>query len=136
MYLLLQLWCPNGYYSAVAQLYFQSPEESVKSLFHSPVGRLKSSHVISMCHILLMVDVCFLATFRPATLAAFALVYYGLACWTYGVSVPSGLFIPALLTGAAWGRLIGVGIEYFFPDVVSESAIDQTFSTSIYEVQW
>ena len=32
------------------------------------------------------------------------------------MSVSSGLFIPALLTGAAWGRVVGTGILYFFPE--------------------
>ncbi|VDN60489.1 unnamed protein product [Dracunculus medinensis] len=34
-----RLWCPEGQYSAVANLLFQSPEQSVKSLFHSPVRK-------------------------------------------------------------------------------------------------
>jgi len=41
--------------------------------------------------------------------------YFVLSCWTYGLSVSSGLFIPALLTGAAWGRVVGTGMEYYFP---------------------
>lgn len=40
-------------------------------------------------------------------LLAFGLVYYALACWVYGLGVPSGLFVPSLLTGAAFGRLFG-----------------------------
>ena len=37
-----KLWCPKGKYSAVANLFFQNPEESVKSLFHSPISKLPS----------------------------------------------------------------------------------------------
>jgi chloride channel 7 len=33
-----KLWCKKGEYSAVANLFFQNPEESVKSLFHSPMS--------------------------------------------------------------------------------------------------
>jgi chloride channel 7 len=40
--------------------------------------------------------------------------------WTYGLSVPSGIFIPALLTGAAWGRLFGIAVQYFFPQLVRQ----------------
>ena len=35
-----KLWCPKGKYSAVANLFFQNPEESVKSLFHSPISKV------------------------------------------------------------------------------------------------
>lgn len=45
-------------------------------------------------------------TFSPVTLALFFILYFLLACWTYGVSVPSGLFVPSLLCGAAFGRLV------------------------------
>uniref|UniRef100_A0A915CF91 CBS domain-containing protein n=1 Tax=Parascaris univalens TaxID=6257 RepID=A0A915CF91_PARUN len=89
-----KLWCRKGEYSAVANLFFQSPEESVKSLFHSPIN-----------------------SFRASTLFIFAVEYYILTLWTYGLSVPSGIFIPSLLTGAAWGRLVGIGVERLFPNV-------------------
>ena len=53
------------------------------------------------------------------SLALFTLSYWLLACWTYGLSVSSGVFIPSLLTGAAWGRLIGMGVFALFPKMVS-----------------
>ena len=32
------------------------------------------------------------------------------------MSISSGIFIPTLLTGAAWGRIIGTLLYKFFPD--------------------
>lgn len=49
---------------------------------------------------------CLAGTFSPITLALFFALYFLLACWTYGISVPSGLFVPSLLCGAAFGRLV------------------------------
>ena len=49
---------------------------------------------------------CLAGTFSPITLALFFVLYFLLACWTYGISVPSGLFVPSLLCGAAFGRLV------------------------------
>ncbi|CAD6191589.1 unnamed protein product [Caenorhabditis auriculariae] len=89
-----QMWCKKGEYSAVASLFFQNPEESVKSLFHSPMN-----------------------SFRATTLVIFAVEYFLLTLWTFGIAVPSGVFIPALLTGAAWGRLFGIFVEQLFPSV-------------------
>ena len=40
-------------------------------------------------------------------LALFGIIYFFLACWTYGLGVPSGLFVPSLLVGAVFGRLVG-----------------------------
>lgn len=51
-----------------------------------------------------------------ATLAGFAPAYFLLATWTYGLFVPSGLFVPCILTGAAWGRLFGVALRKWFPN--------------------
>jgi len=40
-------------------------------------------------------------------LVLFGVTQFVLACWTYGMGVPSGLFVPSLLIGAVFGRLVG-----------------------------
>ena len=86
----LQMYCNDGEFNVMSTLTFVTPEAAVKGLFHSPGG-----------------------TFSIPILLCFALVYYILACWTYGLSVPSGLFIPSILIGAAWGRAVGIMLESF-----------------------
>lgn len=61
--------------------------------------------------------------YRVHTLLIFFAFYYVLAVWTYGLAVPSGLFIPCLLVGAAWGRLIGIALGHIFPHSVSTSPV-------------
>ena len=51
-------------------------------------------------------------TFRGLTLLSFALVYHTLAIWCCGSSVSSGLFVPNLLIGAAWGRLVSNTLNF------------------------
>lgn len=58
------------------------------------------------------------------TLGLFTLVYFFLACWTYGLTVSAGVFIPSLLIGAAWGRLFGISLSY-----VTGAAVSVGFST-------
>lgn len=53
------------------------------------------------------------------TLGLFTLVYFFLACWTYGLTVSAGVFIPSLLIGAAWGRLFGISLSYIPNGLVS-----------------
>ncbi|XP_076240097.1 chloride channel protein 7 [Calliopsis andreniformis] len=91
----VQMYCNEGEYSAVAALWFQTPESSVRSLFHDPKG----SH-------------------NDITLAIFVVLYFVLAVFTFGLSMSSGLFIPSLLIGSAWGRLIGSGLAKLFPNCV------------------
>ncbi|XP_015244144.1 H(+)/Cl(-) exchange transporter 7 isoform X2 [Cyprinodon tularosa] len=81
----LQLFCADGEYNSMATAFFNTPERSVRSLFHNPRG-----------------------TYNALTLGLFTLTYFFLACWTYGLSVSAGVFIPSLLIGAAWGRLCGI----------------------------
>ena len=38
------------------------------------------------------------------SLTSFIILYFFLACITYGIAVPSGLFVPSLLLGAGIGR--------------------------------
>lgn len=54
-------------------------------------------------------------TYNPQTLGFFTLTYFFLACWTYGLTVSAGVFIPSLLIGAAWGRLFGIVLPLIFP---------------------
>ncbi|KAG7224336.1 hypothetical protein INR49_004643 [Caranx melampygus] len=77
-----QFFCPNKTYNDMATLFFNPQEAAIHQLFHQD------------------------GTFSPVTLTVFFLLYFLLACWTYGVSVPSGLFVPSLLCGAAFGRLV------------------------------
>ncbi|XP_031421778.1 H(+)/Cl(-) exchange transporter 7 isoform X3 [Clupea harengus] len=86
----LQLFCADGEYNSMATAFFNTPERSVRSLFHNPPG-----------------------SYNPLTLGLFTLTYFFLACWTYGLTVSAGVFIPSLLIGAAWGRLFGILLSYF-----------------------
>ncbi|XP_066140064.1 H(+)/Cl(-) exchange transporter 7 [Euwallacea fornicatus] len=90
-----QLYCTDGQYNVLASIWFQTPEASVRSLFHDPPN-----------------------THNALSLASFVVVYFFLAVWTFGLASSNGLFIPTLLTGAAWGRLFSIGMFYIFPDAV------------------
>jgi chloride channel 7 len=77
-------FCPEQQYNQMASVLFATPEETIVNLFHLPAG-----------------------DYSMSLLAAFAFVYFGLTCWTFGVNVPAGIFLPVLLSGAALGRLCG-----------------------------
>ena len=40
-------------------------------------------------------------------LAIFNVLYFAITCMTYGLRISSGIFIPSMLIGATWGRIIG-----------------------------
>jgi chloride channel 7 len=84
-------FCEPGEYNAMARIFFTTSEKAIRNLFHSE-GVIKLS-----------------------TLAIFFVVYYALACLTYGIGVPSGLFVPAILSGCALGRLVGHAVQLLLP---------------------
>lgn len=57
------------------------------------------------------------AEYSVGTLLTFVVVFYLLAVLTYGVSVPTGLFVPSILCGAAYGRLVGVFVADLHPSI-------------------
>eukprot|EP00762_Andalucia_godoyi_P004347 ANDGO_08123.mRNA.1 hypothetical protein len=78
-----RFYCPDGEYSSIATLFFAPSEASLRALFH-------------------VTD-----AFSSASLLLFAPIYFCLMVLTFGAALPSGLFVPSLLTGACFGRLVG-----------------------------
>ncbi|XP_076451298.1 H(+)/Cl(-) exchange transporter 6-like [Babylonia areolata] len=83
-------FCQAGYYNDMATLFFNPQEVAIKQLFHQA------------------------GTFSIPSLGIFFICFFLLACWTYGVAVPSGLFVPSLLCGAAYGRFVASILETVF----------------------
>ena len=79
-----QFTCDEGFYNPVASLFLADGNDAIKLLFHMHER-----------------------TFPFYSLILFFTVYISLATITYGIAVPSGLFVPSLLAGAAFGRLFG-----------------------------
>jgi H+/Cl- antiporter ClcA len=46
-------------------------------------------------------------------------------CFHTGVALPTGLFVPSILCGAAYGRLVGVFVADLRPAIGSQSSIDE-----------
>ena len=88
----VQLFCPDGQYNTMATIVFSTPEQAVRNLFHSEIG-----------------------TYKAWSLLGFCMIYFCLTCWTYGIIVSSGLFIPSLIIGASWGRIVGIILHTLFP---------------------
>ncbi|CAE7246094.1 CLCN6 [Symbiodinium natans] len=76
----------NVFGSVKHTLWWNDQAEAVKAIFHKEM---------------LASDMAILGT-----------VQFFIACWTYGAGVPSGLFLPSLYLGAAWGKLLGMGFYY------------------------
>jgi len=89
---LVQFKCKPDEYNELASLFFTDSDTAIKQLFHfREVGSFEED----------------VETFSSLAVFIFYIPYTLLACLTYGIAVPSGLFVPSLLSGAALGRLVG-----------------------------
>ncbi|RLN67619.1 hypothetical protein BBP00_00001504 [Phytophthora kernoviae] len=96
---LSRFYCPEGQFNDLASLFTVNYATSMKQLLHFTGD----------------------ASFTPFSLCIFFVVFYILACWTYGIAVPSGLFVPSLLSGAAYGRIFVMIVHYVgFPVVAQD----------------
>lgn len=77
----------SGEFNAIATLTLTPFTDAIKGMFHDK------------------------AHFPPAALIVAFCYYWIMAVITYGVAVPSGLFVPCLLMGSAWGRSVIAAIE-------------------------
>lgn len=80
--------CPHNSYNQFASLFLTDSATVLEELFHFPEDSSDES-------------------FSSAVLLVFFVVYFLFAAYTSGTFAPAGLFIPTLVAGAAFGRIIG-----------------------------
>jgi chloride channel 7 len=86
--------CPKGYFNQAATMSFQFTEDTIQGFFHN-----HGSYSLT------------------AMLAYFCCTFF-VANITYGVAVPSGLFVPCILMGSAFGRFWGELVKTWFSNSV------------------
>ncbi|XP_057977478.1 chloride channel protein CLC-c isoform X2 [Malania oleifera] len=77
--------CPPGHYNDLASLLLNTNDDAIRNLLTSQTEK----------------------EFHLSTLVIFFAAMYCLGIITYGIAIPSGLFIPVILAGASYGRLLG-----------------------------
>lgn len=78
--------CPSNYYNDLASLIFSTNDDSIRNLYSSGTDEL----------------------FDKFSIILFFVASYFLGIISYGVVAPAGLFVPVILTGAIYGRCIGM----------------------------
>ena len=101
---LVQFTCPNNQYNELASLYFVGADTAMQQLYH-----FKEINGTSY------------PTFGTGCLFLFFCPYFLFAAVTSGTFAPAGLFVPTLLSGAAFGRIVGHILNAAFPYYVADS---------------
>lgn len=77
--------CPPGHYNDLASLFLNTNDDAIRNLINTKDD----------------------TEFNISSLLIFFAAVYCLGIITYGIAIPSGLFIPVILAGAGYGRVIG-----------------------------
>ncbi|GAB2277254.1 hypothetical protein Dimus_011961 [Dionaea muscipula] len=77
--------CESGYYNDLASLFLNTNDDAIRNLFSTSTEK----------------------EFKISSLLIFFPTIYVLGIITYGIAIPAGLFIPVILAGATYGRLVG-----------------------------
>lgn len=78
--------CPPDHYNDLASLLFNTNDDTIRNLFSAGTDNV----------------------FQISSILLFFFTSYFLGIFSYGIAAPSGLFIPVILTGATYGRLVGM----------------------------
>ncbi|KAL7605355.1 hypothetical protein Lser_V15G20800 [Lactuca serriola] len=83
-----QFNCPKGHYNDLATLLLTTNDDAVRNIFSTNTP----------------------SEYRVFSLVIFFILYCILGLFTFGIAVPSGLFLPIILMGSAYGRLLGMAM--------------------------
>eukprot|EP00601_Ochromonadales_sp_CCMP2298_P023979 CAMPEP_0173277300 /NCGR_PEP_ID=MMETSP1143-20121109/4001_1 /TAXON_ID=483371 /ORGANISM="non described non described, Strain CCMP2298" /LENGTH=834 /DNA_ID=CAMNT_0014214371 /DNA_START=134 /DNA_END=2635 /DNA_ORIENTATION=+ len=103
---LVQYQCNANEYNQVATLYMVPADVALQQLFHYKESTSSSSSY---------------DTFDTGALMLFFIPYFGVASLVSGLLCPAGLFVPMLLSGASFGRIVGHILNTAFPGYVTDS---------------
>mmetsp|Transcript_85904 Transcript_85904/g.168043 ORF Transcript_85904/g.168043 Transcript_85904/m.168043 type:complete len:963 (-) Transcript_85904:51-2939(-) len=101
---LVQFQCSDNQYNQVASLYFVPADVALQQLFH-----FRESGGTTY------------TTFDTGALLLFFIPYFSIAMLVSGMMVPAGLFVPMLVSGASYGRIVGHILNTAFPGHVTDA---------------
>ncbi|KAE8682896.1 putative chloride channel-like protein CLC-g [Hibiscus syriacus] len=78
--------CPHDHYNDLASLIFNTNDDAIRNLFSKDTD----------------------SEFQLSTMLIFFITCFILSILSYGIVAPAGLFVPVIVTGAAYGRFIGM----------------------------
>uniref|UniRef100_A0A7N2L0E4 Chloride channel-like protein CLC-g n=1 Tax=Quercus lobata TaxID=97700 RepID=A0A7N2L0E4_QUELO len=78
--------CPPGQYNDLASLIFNTNDDAIRNLFSKDTN----------------------AEFQHSSMLIFFVTCFFLSIFSYGVVAPAGLFVPVIVTGASYGRFVGM----------------------------
>lgn len=106
-----RFYCPDGFYNPFASLIFNTEGGIIRQLLNVPVVIRANNGEQTLSFISILI---------------FFAMWYLFFCLTYGVHVPSGLFLPGLIIGCSVGLLL-MQFMVYFQDIKIDKIGGQTY---------
>ncbi|GKV42765.1 hypothetical protein SLEP1_g50139 [Rubroshorea leprosula] len=89
----VNFYCSNNKeYNDLATIFFNTQDDAIRNLFSAKTFR----------------------EFSAQSLLTFLVMFYTLAVVTFGTAVPAGQFVPGIMIGSTYGRLVGMFVVNFY----------------------
>ncbi|KAL1536074.1 chloride channel protein CLC-d-like isoform X2 [Salvia divinorum] len=88
----VNFYCSDKEYNDLATIFFNTQDDAIRNLFSA-----KTIH-----------------EFSAQSLLTFLVMFYSLAVVTFGTAVPAGQFVPGIMIGSTYGRLVGMFVVNFY----------------------
>ncbi|XP_042027544.1 chloride channel protein CLC-d-like isoform X2 [Salvia splendens] len=88
----VNFYCSDREYNDLATIFFNTQDDAIRNLFSA-----KTIH-----------------EFSAQSLLTFLVMFYSLAVVTFGTAVPAGQFVPGIMIGSTYGRLVGMFVVNFY----------------------
>ncbi|KAL3641995.1 hypothetical protein CASFOL_012810 [Castilleja foliolosa] len=88
----VNFYCGDKEYNDLATIFFNTQDDAIRNLFSA-----KTIH-----------------EFSAQSLLTFLVMFYSLAVLTFGTAVPAGQFVPGIMIGSTYGRLVGMFAVSFY----------------------
>ncbi|KAH6768544.1 chloride channel D [Perilla frutescens var. frutescens] len=88
----VNFYCGDKEYNDLATIFFNTQDDAIRNLFSA-----KTIH-----------------EFSAQSLLTFLVMFYSLAVVTFGTAVPAGQFVPGIMIGSTYGRLVGMFVVNFY----------------------
>ncbi|XP_051129565.1 chloride channel protein CLC-d [Andrographis paniculata] len=88
----VNFYCGEKEYNDLATIFFNTQDDAIRNLFSA-----KTIH-----------------EFSSRSLLTFLVMFYSLAVITFGTAVPAGQFVPGIMIGSTYGRLVGMFVVSYY----------------------
>nr|GMD63389.1 chloride channel protein CLC-D [Ipomoea batatas] len=111
----VNFYCKNKKeYNDLATLFFNTQDDAIRNLFSANTVHEFSAQSLLTFLVLGRCNTSPVLLFVNLKVSVSQVMFYTLAVMTFGTAVPAGQFVPGIMIGSTYGRLVGMFVVRFY----------------------